>query len=355
MTIAQSFLIALLVCFGVLVAFLLSHVLLLVSLSIFLAIILDPGVRMLRRHGIPASIGILLHYAIFFTLGISLLLSIVPIISNQVSDLATFSTGEVNRFLLHPTITLPLLRPETNDRLSRLLEATLRQESIQQFPDALRSISSHLTSFGGGSLQFATGVVSSVFSFFFNLGVVLVLAFFFELERDAALSWGRSLLPPRIRPYMAQKAVLIRAKIGQWAKGQLLLCLSIGVLVFILLLILRLPYALTLALLAAFTEFIPYVGPLIAAVPAVLIALAGGGFVWALIVAGAYYVVQWVESNVVVPLIMKHAVNLSVAAVMTSMLIGISFPSFIHPILGILISIPLMSIVSIFLDDLRYS
>jgi len=75
---------------------------------------------------------------------------------------------------------------------------------------------------------------------------------------------------------------------------------------------------------------------------------------WGLIIAGAYYAVQWVESNVVVPLIMKHDVNLSVVAIMTSMLVGVSFPSFIHPILGILVSIPVTSILALFLDDLRY-
>ncbi len=355
MTIAQGFLCALLVCFGVLLAYLLSHVLLLLSLSILLALILDPGVRMLQRRRIPVSIGILLHYAAFFALAIFLFLSLVPILSKQVADLANFSTGQVNRFLLHPTVTIPFMQPETNDRLSRLFESMLRQASIRQLPDALQGISSHLTSVGGGSLQFATGVVSSVVSFFFNLIVVLVLAFFIELENNAVIAWIKSLLPPKIRPYMERKATLIRTKIGQWAKGQLLLCASIGVLVFIVLLILHIPYALTLALLAAFTEFIPYAGPIIAAVPAILIALAGGGLMWGLIVAGAYYVVQWCESNLIVPLIMRHAVDLSIVTIMTAMLIGISFPNFIHPILGILISIPLMSIIAIFLDDLRYS
>ena len=142
-------------------------------------------------------------------------------------------------------------------------------------------------------------------------------------------------------------------KIGQWARGQLLLCLSIGFLVFLALIILRMPYALTLAILAGFTEFIPVVGPFIAAVPAVLIALTQEGFIWALVLAVVYYIIQWCENNLLVPLIMKRAVGLSPVAIIFAMLVGVSFPSVIHPVLGIILSIPTTTIIALFLEDWR--
>ena len=86
---------------------------------------------------------------------------------------------------------------------------------------------------------------------------------------------------------------------------------------------------------------------------AVLIALVSGGVIWGLIVVAVYYGIQWSENNIVVPIVFKHAVNLSSVGIMFAMLVGISFPSIVHPILGILLSIPVASIVSIFLDDLR--
>jgi predicted PurR-regulated permease PerM len=133
----------------------------------------------------------------------------------------------------------------------------------------------------------------------------------------------------------------------------LILGLVVGSLVFIALTILGMPYALTLAALAAFTEFIPYVGPFIAAVPAVLIALTEGGFLWAVVVAAVYYVVQWCENNLLVPLIMKRAVGLSPIAIIFAMLVGVSFPEVIHPILGILLAIPVTTIIAVFLNDMR--
>jgi predicted PurR-regulated permease PerM len=112
------------------------------------------------------------------------------------------------------------------------------------------------------------------------------------------------------------------------------------------------PYALTLAVLAGFCEFIPAMGPLIAAVPAVLIALSQQGFVSAAIVMGVYYVIQWCENNLLVPLIMRRAVGLSPVAILFSMMIGVSFPDTIHPVLGVMLAIPTTTIIAIFLRDL---
>jgi predicted PurR-regulated permease PerM len=129
--------------------------------------------------------------------------------------------------------------------------------------------------------------------------------------------------------------------------------MTIGILVFVALLILGVPYAVTLALVAGVTEFIPIIGPLIAAVPAVLIAGSQHGFIFALIVAGVYYSIQWCENNLLVPIIMKRAVGLSPIAVTIAMLVGVSFPSIINPILGIILSIPITTIVALFLEDWR--
>ena len=95
------------------------------------------------------------------------------------------------------------------------------------------------------------------------------------------------------------------------------------------------------------------VGPIIAAIPSDFIALAQSGFVPALIVAVVYYGIQWCENNLLVPLIMKRAVGLSPIAVMFAMLVGVSFPETIHPILGILLAVPVSTILSIFIQDYR--
>ncbi len=352
-SVATAFLAVLAVGFGVLLLYLLQEIVLLLLLGLFLATVIDPGVQRLEALGLPRSIAVLLHYLVFLGLATFLFFSLVPILAQQIAGVASLSTAEIDRFLHHPTVSLPFVPAQLNDQLSLLLQSTLQQLSIQKVPDALRELSASLSTIALGSLQFATDLAASTVRFLIKMGVVMLFTFFFEMERDRTLPWLLQFLTPSQRRYAEHKLSLIYAKLSQWAKGQVILCLIIGTMVFIVLTIFRVQYALTLAILAGFTEFIPYIGPLIAAVPGVLIALSQGGFGFMIMVAVAYYAVQWCENNFIVPLVMKHAVEISPVAVMFAMLVGVSFPSFIPPVLGILLSIPVAAIIGIFLDDLR--
>ncbi|UPA22246.1 AI-2E family transporter [Candidatus Peribacteria bacterium] len=327
--------------------------LILMLLAFFVAAIIDPGVRMMERMGFPRGIGVLIHYFLALCIFLFLVLSFIPIIATQLQQIAILINDSVNAFLTNPQISLPLVGPDVNQQLTEFVRVTLENLSINRFTDALQTVSTNMTSIAQGSFAFATKVAGSVLDFFVNMVIVLVLAFFIQLEREHLRSWYRSFFPPRYRAYMDTKTEAMQQKIGQWARGQMLLGLSIGLLVFVALTILRMPYAATLSILAGFTEFIPYVGPFIAAIPSVLIALTEGGFVWALIIAGVYYVIQWCENNLLVPLIMKRAVGLSPIAIIFAMLTALSFPTIIHPILGLLLAVPVTTIITIFLDDFR--
>lgn len=331
----------------------LNDKLILLLLSFFLASIIDPGVRKLERMGVPRGVGILLHYAAAVVIFLFLVLSLIPIIAAQITDIARYINVTIDGFLANPQITLPLLPSELNVRLTDFLRATLQNLSIDRFADVLQQWGQDLSGIAQGSFVFATKVAGSVLGFVLQMIVVMVLAFFIQLEKEGIRSWLRGFLSDRNRVYLDAKLEGMQEKIGQWARGQLLLGLVVGSLVFVAMVILGMPYALTLGALAAFTEFIPYIGPFIAAVPAVLIALTQGGFLWALVIAGIYYVIQWCENNLLVPLIMKRAVGLSPIAIIFAMLVAISFPDIVHPILGILLAVPTTTIIALFINDLR--
>ncbi len=353
--IAQSALTILLIVLGAWMLILLRDKIILLLLGFFVAAIIDPGVRSMERMGLPRGIGILLHYVLALFVFMFLLVSLIPIIATQLQQIALLINDSVNAFLNNPQISLPLVTTEVNISLTNFVRVTLQNLSITHFTDALQSLSSNMTSLAQGSFFFATKVAGSVLDFVVNLVIILVLAFFIQIEREHLRSWWRSFFPSSYRAYMDHKTEAIQQKIGQWARGQIILGLSIALLVFVALEILRMPYAVTLAILAGFTEFIPYIGPFIAAVPAVLIALTDGGFVWALIVCGVYYVIQWCENNLLVPLIMKRAVGLSPIAIIFAMLAALNFPEIINPILGLLLAVPVTTIVALFLDDMRKS
>lgn len=352
-SVARSSLAILGILAGILLIVILNRVIILLMLAVFIAAIIDPGVRWLRRYGVPQSLAILLHYAVFLSLGAYLLLSLLPVIAKQVGEIAVLANAEVQRLLTERTVELPFMSHATNVQLTAMLRTTLHNMDIGNFPDALEKLSENIATAASGSLQFAAQLARSAMLFLFDAFIVLLFAFFIQMERDRNYRWIKQFIPGKYWAYMDARLEMIDQKLGQWMRGQILLCLCIGLMVFVTLTILRVPYALTLALLAGFTEFIPYLGPIIGAIPAILIATVSGGVGWGLVVFGVYYVVQMLENNFIVPLIMKNAVDMPAVAIMVAMLIGISFPAVLHPVLGILISIPLASVIGIFLEDLR--
>lgn len=352
-SVAQTALIILAIGLAVWMTVVLRDKIILLLLAFFVAAVLDPGVRSLEKIGFPRGIAILLLYFIGIFILLFLLVSLIPIIASQLQQIAILINDSVNDFLRNPEIQLPLLTYEVNARLTEIVRVTIENMSISNFTDGLQILGQNMSSFAQGSVLALTRIAGSVGNFFIKLIIVLVLAFFIQIEKEHLRLWIRSFFTSRYRAYLDVKTEAIHIKIGQWARGQLLLGLAIGSLVFVALTILRIPYAATLAVLAGFTEFIPYIGPFIAAVPAVLIALTEGGLFWALIVAGVYYVIQWCENNLLVPLIMKRAVGLSPIAIIFAMLMGLSFPDVIHPVLGLLIAVPVTTIVAVFLDDWR--
>ncbi len=338
---------------GVWAVIVLRGAIILLLLAAFVAVVIDPSVDRLERMYVPRGLAILLHYVIALCLIVFLVISLIPIIADQLQQIAFFLSAQVNLFLADPQIHLPLLTNEVNLRLTDLVQSSLKSLSIGQFADALERASDHLTGLTQGSWAFAKALAGSVATFVASLIVVLVLAFFMQLEKERILHWFRGFLSVRARFYVDMKLEAIHSKIGQWARGEALLMFSIFSLTLIALLILRMPYALTLAILAGFCEFIPAVGPFIAAVPSVLIGVSQGGLMWGLVLVAVYYVIQWCENNLLVPLIMKRAVGLSPIAILFALMVGISFPDIIHPVLGVVLSIPAATILSIFLDDLR--
>ena len=110
-------------------------------------------------------------------------------------------------------------------------------------------------------------------------------------------------------------------RLGMWVRGQLILMASIGVATSVAYTLLGVPASLLLGLFAALAEAIPIVGPLIGAIPAVLVAATVSPQL-ALVVAGVYVVIQLVEGNVLVPLVMRNTIGISPFLVILSVLIG---------------------------------
>lgn len=322
-----------------------------IVLSAFIALVMDRHVRRLEAFRIPRGLAVISLYALFLSIAVFLLASLIPIVATQIQDLARFMNQQLNAFLSDPQLHFTFLSETMNASLSTSLQQGLESIGIRDRASALFQFGQNLATITPSFLAFAAQVAGSVFNFVVNASLILFLAFFIQLEREKIGEFLRIIIPRNYRNYYDAKAVAIHEKVSQWFHGQLILCVVIGSLVFIALTILKMPYALTLALLAGFTEFIPYAGPIIGALPAVFIAVTQSGPEWGLVVAMVYYAVQFCENNLLVPLIMKHAVGLSPIATMIGMLVGVSFPSTVHPVIGIILAVPVTAIITIFVQD----
>ncbi len=134
-----------------------------------------------------------------------------------------------------------------------------------------------------------------------------------------------------------------------WMQGQLLLSLLVALLVYIPMLILDMPYATLLALLAFFGELIPVVGLSIATVPALLLAWIHGGTSLLGIVALVYLIIGQLENHVLYPKVMNKMVGVPSVVVIISLVIGAKLAG----IWGVLLSVPVAAIFMEFADDVR--
>ncbi len=196
--------------------------------------------------------------------------------------------------------------------------------------------------------RLAAGILNVTLSFISGLGAfvaILVMAFYWLLERRGVQSTWIGLASPSSRPEIRHIIDEIEAKIGAYARGQITLGLIVGVASFIGLTILGIKYAAILALIAGISELIPIVGPIVGAIPAVLIALSQSPK-QAILVVLLYVIIQQMENHLLVPKIMQMSVGLSPLTVLFVVLAGGSLMG----IIGVLLAVPIASAIQVILS-----
>lgn len=305
----------------------------------FLAIALDPIVTRCARYRIPRGVTIVVLYAVFFSLFAVVISSFIPILTTEIPNLAKAVLSWAHTSLG--------------------IDTSLMQEKVTEFQGIFTDLQQHVSKeniqIGLNVLQTiganAFAVLSSVAGGVFSVSLVLMTTFFMIVEEDGIKKFLMSLLPSQYHAYAIEKAQLVESKFGSWLRGQVILMCAVGILIYIALKIAGVHYALTLATLAGLTELIPYVGPFIAVIPALIIAASQDGFLFSLIVLAIYVGVQQLENNILVPLIMERAVGLSPIVIMFAMLVGASFPEYVNPIVGIILAVPVATAIAVFVND----
>jgi predicted PurR-regulated permease PerM len=303
-------------------------------LGLLLVYLLDPPVRWLARRGIRRSVAIIVVYVVAVLVFLEFLnLTLTPLIDEVVR-------------LLRDLPALAQRLQEQADRLSEIYDRLAIPDSIRQW---IASMITSITQGGpsGGAafdptdlipvLTGLTSVVGGLFAY-----VILPVWVFYVLKDRVALTrqFDRS-LPAAWRFDVWAILRIVRQVFGQWVRAQLILGVTVGVFTFIGLLILSATidpvfgrYAILLSVTAGILELVPIIGPIISAIPAVLLAATAG--IEAVIAAFALYlIVQQVENNVLVPKIQGDAIELHPALVIAAIVIGGSLAGLLGAILAL--------------------
>jgi predicted PurR-regulated permease PerM len=306
-----------------------KDVLVLVFIAVLLASALEPAVDAVRgRVSVPRGVVILAVYATFFAAVAVLALIVVPAAIVQLTALASQAPDYFDR----ATAWAASLQPSVlGAAVTALLEAA--QKSLVATPPKPGQVVE-------AGLTVAQVVASAV--------TMLAVVFFWLVEHATLQRYALSFLPAERRAGAREAWDDVELRLGQWVRGQLTLMGVMAVATGVLYTILGLPSPLLLGLIAGLAEGIPIVGPLLGAIPALVLAATISPQL-VLVVAVAYVVIQFVESNVLVPIVMKHTVGLSAFLVIVSILVGAA----IAGIPGAFLAVPLMAAFEVILERLE--
>lgn len=304
-----------------------------VLIALILATGLRPLVARLHRRGLPQGVAVLLIYVGFIVLVALLLLILVPPVVIQVESFVANAPEFGNRLtdnLIALANGLPFISISRHD-----LDTQLRQLAGQ-----VGALVPQLTR--------VVQVAVSIFSGFLSVILTLLITFYLIVDGDRIRSYFLGFLAPRRRARAREVTDSIGQRMGGWLLGQLALSFVIGLCSYIALLLLGVKGALLLAVIAAIGEAVPIIGPIVTAVPAILVALTDSPFK-ALLVLVAYLIIQQLESNILAPNIMGKAVKLHPLAVLLALLIG----GQLLGIVGAIISVPMAAALSVVVEEWR--
>lgn len=297
-----------------------------VFVAFVIASAIRPWVDTLQKRKIPRVASVALFAAVILGVISLMIVLIVPPLVDQIRQLTTHL-------------------PSVYESLSRFFVNQTSADSAQ----AIAGIEKNLQALSQGLVQITSGffgALSTVFGGFAAFLTVLVISFYMAVEENGTRKVLHSLAPDKYKPYLSRLVGRIEERMGSWLRGQLLLSAIDGSITFVGLTLIGVRYALILALLTAFMRIIPYIGPVVAAVPAVLIA-ASSSLMLGVGVIIFFVVYNQIVDNFVVPKVMQQTIGLHPVIILVLILIGARLGG----IMGTILSLPIGAIVAIFIQD----
>lgn len=313
-------------------AYKLQHLILIVLVSVIIASAIERGTKAVMRFKIPRVWSVLIIYAAFFVVIFAGLSILLPPLFNDLTDLAVGLPAKLDAITQVDS---------TVDPLSSITGGLAKSFSLS---DVIVQVQKFILQLSDSIFSTASIVFGGVFSFI----LILVISFYLSVQEKGIENFLRIVAPLKHENYILDLWSRSQQKISLWFQGQIILGLIVGLVVFVGLWILGIKYALTLGILAALFEIIPFFGPILAAIPGVLLGFAVGADTGLLVLA-FYIIVQQLENHVIYPLVAKKVIGVPPLIVILAILAGAQLAGF----LGMVIAVPLATVVMELANDME--
>lgn len=309
--------------------YVLKDVIIIFLFAIIIASAITPFANWLDSKGLPRLFGVLGLYLIVFGLVVLVLSLVVPYVADEISQLST---------------TLPKIVEKVSISLENV------QKESPQYLDFVSELQNILDSFSiylQQSSQSVLSIVINIFGGVMSFIAIVVISFYLSVMKSGIESFIESVVPAKQEAYVMDLWRRAEHKVGRWLQGQILLALIVGLTVYIGLSLMGVRFALIMGMLAMALEIVPIVGPVLAAIPAIIFAFLQdpGLGLWVILF---YVIIQQLENHLLVPVVLGKTTGLNPIVVLMALLIGNQLAG----ISGMLLSVPIATIVVEILEDL---
>lgn len=341
-------------------------------IGIIFAYVIDPIVNFLERKGIKRPFGVIIVYITTLIVFAILLVTVIPKTITEITNLLaslppmidSMSRGLTKFFYKLAedyNINLPPsflnMLSGTTDGVSKSAKLVTNSQDpltnmFNSFSNAITNILDNVQKSALDSLRSVVVKLYGLVTSTLKIVLVLIFSFYFSIGKEKYLRSFKKSIPNKYREDVNYLAVRINTSLQQFIRGRLLLALFVGFLTMIYLLILRVDFAIVIGMITCIADIIPYIGPFLGFVPAVLFAFMDAPLK-ALWVSILFIIIQWAENNILAPKLIGDSTGLNPLAVLISIIIG----GGIFGIWGMVVSVPLVSIILILLDffKLKYN
>lgn len=301
-------------------------------IAMIISYVLNPIVRLLNGRKVPRTIAVLLIYAVFITSVTVIMLNLIPMFMKQLKELNEH---------------MPQLSMKAQDWFdglneNKMLPGSIREGINHSLINMENSISESVSKF--------VNEIGTTLNMLLIAFIIPFLAFYMLKDYRLLEKTALAVVPQAHRKKTVQLLIDIDTALGNYIRGQLLVCVIVGVLSYIGYWLIGMPYPLLLASLVAIFNIIPYMGPFFGAAPAILMALTISMKMVVMVVV-VNMVVQMLEGNVVSPQVVGRTLNMHPLVIIFALLVGGELAG----VIGLILAVPFFAVMKVIVQHVyRY-